>query len=72
MAVAMVLYLILQQLLGENPRGAEFVPAVYHRDLLGESGQVQRFFHRRIASPDGDDLFSLEEWRIAGPAIADA
>ena len=59
-----------QKLLDENLRGTEFVPAVNHRDLIGKFCQVQRFFGRRIASPDGYDMFSLEERRIAGPAIA--
>jgi hypothetical protein len=45
---------------------------VYHRYLLGELGQVQSFFHCSITSADSNDLFALKEWRITGPAVADA
>ena len=52
--------------------GAEGLAPVQQRDLGGEAGEEQRFFHGRVAAADHGDRLAAEEEAVAGGATGDA
>ncbi len=53
-------------------RGAEGFAAMEERDLGGEAGEEERFFHGGVAAADDGDVFAAEEKAVAGGAAGDA
>ena len=58
--------------LQHDARGAEVFAAVDDRDLGGEAGEEERFFHGGVAATDDGDLHAAGEEAVAGGAGADA
>src|SRR5579863_3026066 len=54
---------------------SEIIPAVNQRDLGGEAGEEERFFHGRVAAADHDNFLAREKEAVArgtgGYAVAD-
>ena len=63
---------LFDELIGENLFGFELVAAMHYGDVGGDVGQVQGFFHRRIAAADHRHRLALVEKTIAGGASGDA
>ena len=62
----------LMQLVDQDGLGLEFVTAVHQRHLAGNVGQVQRFFHGRVAAAHHTDFLAAVKEAIAGGAAGDA
>ena len=60
------------QFFDQHARRAKFLPPMYHNDLFGVLGQMQRILDGGVAAADSDDDLILKKRRIAGAAIADA
>ena len=63
---------VIEQALLQDFFSAQAVAAMDQGDLGGKIGQVKRFFHRRIAAADHDNLFAAIEKPVAGRAGRDA
>ena len=61
----------LVQVILQNFFRAQSVATMYQRDVIGDVGQVQCFFHRRIAAADDCDFLIAIEEAIAGRARGD-
>ncbi len=59
--------LLLENLVLNDFFAAQLVATMYQRHMAGDVGQIQRFFHRRIAAADDRDrLFFVEETVTGG------
>ena len=56
---------LLDQLVGQDLLGAEFVAPVHHGDMGGDVGQVKGLFHGRVAAADHRYLLILVEESVA-------
>ena len=60
------------QLIDQDGFGGKFVTAVNEGDRAGDVGQVQGFFHRRVAAADHADGLVTVEKAIAGGTAGNA
>ncbi|OMP12962.1 hypothetical protein COLO4_02517 [Corchorus olitorius] len=61
----LALLLLLMQAVDQDRLGAELVAAVDERDLAGDVGQVQRFFHGGVAATHHGHFLALVEEAVA-------